>query len=221
MVAQQLAVSAKNLVTVRQRESATGIRATETEKRTEIATATVTAYGNGTETGTGIVIVKESPEIGTEIMIVTGIVTATATVIGIGTESETATVIGIVRKREGVAPGTIVGMMTRHDGRRVTTVAIVNGIGKVTRHETVVTETAIGMPRKDQARKGRTGNGVQEGTMKTEAAAMSHERSRSRTMSEVRKERDTIPNPLHLRTERVGLKHQRRERYDSFAFLSL
>ena len=164
-------------------------------------------------------------------MTVTGIVTG----IGIGTENETATVIGIVRRRrrESVAPGTTVGMMRTPDGRRVTTAAIVNGIWKVTRHETVVTKTAIGMPHKDQAREGRTGNGVKEGTTKTGAAAMSHERGRSRTMSEVRKcvctqfsvsnlltpkhrGRNTIRNPHYLRTERVGLKHQRRERYDDF-----
>jgi len=171
MEARPLAASAKNLATVRQRESATGIRVTETEteKRTRTRTeiATVTANGKGTGTGT-------------EIM--TATVNANATVIVIGTENVTAT----VRGSETVAPGTTV---TMHDGHRVTTVAIVNGIGRATHHETVVTETVIGMGHEGQVRERTTGNGVQEGTeTTTEAAKMSRERgTRQRTRSEVRK----------------------------------
>ena len=66
MAAQQLAASAKNLVTVRQRESATEMRVTETEKRT--GTRTEIAKGKGT---------------GTEIMTVTVIGTVNATATGI------------------------------------------------------------------------------------------------------------------------------------------
>ena len=182
MEARPLAASAKNLATVRQRESATGICVTETEKRTEtrteIATATVTANEKGKGTGTGT-------KIGTKIMTVTVI----ATVIGIGTENETVIATAIVRGSETVAPGTIVDMRTMHDGHRVTTVATVNGIGRATRHETVVTETVIGMEHEEQVRERTTGNGVQEGTqMTTEAATRSRERgARQRTTSEVRK----------------------------------
>lgn len=159
--ARRLAASAKNLVTVRQTESATGTHVTEIEKGTEtrtktgIATATVT-IANGT---------------GTEIMTVTVTGIATATVNG--TENETATVTAIVRRTDPVAPGTT-GMMMRHDGHRVTTDAIVNGIGRVTRRGTVVTETEIGILHEDQVREKMTGNGVQEGTRrKTEEATMS------------------------------------------------
>lgn len=178
MGARRLAASAKSLVTVRQTESVTGTHVTEIEKgtgtrtKTGIATATVTIV-NGT---------------GTEIMTVTvtGIATATATVNG--TESETATVTAIVRRRDPVAPGTT-GMMMRHDGHRVTTDAIVNGTGRVTRRGTVVTETVIGMQHEDQVREKMTRNGVQEGTRrKTEEATMSLGRGeREKMMSEVRK----------------------------------
>jgi hypothetical protein len=170
MVARRLAASAKNLVTVRQTESAIGIHATETERRRGIRTATVTtATANGKGKGTGT---------GTEIM--------TVTVTGIATAAENG--IGIVRRRESVGPGTT-GMMTAHDGHRVTTDAIVNGIGRVTRRGTVVTETEIGMLYEDRVRERRTGNGVQERTgRKTEEATMNLERNeRQRTMSEVRK----------------------------------
>jgi hypothetical protein len=155
---------------VRQIESAIGTHVTEIERGTETETATVTtATANGT---------------GTEIMTatVTGIATGTAT------ENETATEIAIVRRREPVAPGTT-GMTMTHDGHRVTTDAIVNGIGRVTRRGTVVTGTVIGILHEDQVREGMTGNGVQEGTRrKTEKATMSLGRSeRQKTMSEVRK----------------------------------
>lgn len=176
MVPRRLAASAKNL-TVRQTESATGTLVTETERRTGIGgtgTATVivttaTATGKGKETGTEIMTVT-----------VTGIATAAVN----GTENVTA----IVRRKETVAPGTT-GMTTTHDGHRVTTDAIVNGVGRVTRRGTVVTETGIGMVHEDQVREGRTGNGVQEGTeRKTEEATMSPERNERRRMrSEVRK----------------------------------
>jgi hypothetical protein len=170
MVPRRLAASAKNL-TVRQTESATGIHVTETERRRGIGTATVTtATANGKGRGTG-----------TEIMTVTVTGIATAAVNG---ENVTA----IVRRRETVGPGTT-GMMTTHDGHRVTTDANVNGIGRVTRRGTVVTETEIGMLHEDQVREKRIGNGVQEGMgRKTEEARMSLERGeRQRTMSEVRK----------------------------------
>jgi hypothetical protein len=160
---------------------------------------------------------------------VTGIATGTAT------ENETATEIAIVRRREPVAPGTT-GMTMTHDGHRVTTDAIVNGIGRVTRRGTVVTGTVIGILHEDQVREGMTGNGVQEGTRrKTEKATMSLGRSeRQKTMSEVRKwvafsrlnqshrfsngvhrGQDTMEKPFQPRTERVVLKHRRRERYDA------
>jgi hypothetical protein len=171
MEARPLAASAKKLAIVRQRESATGIRVTGTEKRTKTKTEIAIATANGKGTGTG-----------TEIMTVT----ANATVIVRGTENVTATVTAIVRGSETVAPGTTV---TMHDGHRVTTVAIGNGIGRATHHETVVTETVIGMEHEGQVRERTTGNGVQEGTeTMTEAAKMSRERSaRERTRSEVRK----------------------------------
>jgi len=210
MVDRQPAASAKNLVTVRRRESATGNRVTETEKRTGI----VTANGNGNgkrkrkRTGTGT----------TEIMTVTVIATATATVTVIGTENETAT----VRGNEIVALGTIVGMTTTPDGHPVIMVVTVNGIGKVTPRETVVTETGTGMRHERQVQKGRTRNDVQEGMgRKTEAATMNLEKSaKQRTKSEVKKGQDTTQRHLHprTRTARVGRKHQRRERYDSLTF---
>ena len=137
--ARRLAASVKNPVTVRQTESATGNRAIEIERGT--ATATVTT---GTGTGTEIMTVN-----------VTGIATATVN----GTENETATATAIVRRRETVAPGTTVTMT--HDGHRVTTDAIENGIGRVTRRGTVVTETVNGLLHEDQVREGMTGNGVQ------------------------------------------------------------
>jgi hypothetical protein len=174
--ARRLAASAKNLVTVRQTESATGTHVTEIER------------GTGTRTGTGIATatatVTTANGTGTEIMTVT--VTATATVNGTG--NETATVTAIVRRREPVAPGTT-GMMMTHDGHRVTTDAIVNGIWRVTRRRTVVTETVIDMLHEDQVRERMTGNGVQEETRrKTEKATMTLGRGeRQKTMSEVRK----------------------------------
>jgi hypothetical protein len=177
MVDQQPAASAKNLVTVRRRESATGNRVTGTEKRTGI----VTANGNGTGKRKRKKIEIET----TEIMTVTVIATATATVTVIGTENETAT----VRGSEIVALGTIVGMTTPPGGHRVIMVVTVNGIGKVTPRETVVTETEIGMRHERQVRKGRTRNDVQEGMeRKTEAAKMNLEKgAKQRTKSEVRK----------------------------------
>lgn len=121
---------------------------------------------------------------GTEIMTVTGIATATVN----GTKNETAIVTAIVRRREPVAPGTT-GMTMTHDGHRVTTDVIVNGIWRVTRRGTVVTETVIGMLHEDQVRERMTGNGVQEGTRrKTEKATMTLGRGeRQKMMSEVRK----------------------------------
>jgi hypothetical protein len=181
MVDRQPAASAKNLVTVRRRESATRNRVTETEKRTGIVTANGNETGNGkrkgtetgTETGTGTGT--------TEIMTVTVIATATV----IGTENETVT----VRGSEIVALGTIVGMMTTPGDRRVIMVVTVNGIGKETPRETVVTETGIGMRHERPVREGRTRSDVQEGMgRKTEAVTMNHERSaKQRTKSEVRK----------------------------------
>ena len=211
MEPRRLAASAKNLVIVRQTESAIGTHVTEigTETETEIGTATVTtANGTGTKT-----------------------MTATVTGIATGTENVTAT----VRRREPVAPGTT-GMTMTHDGHRVTTDAIVNGIGRVTRRGTVVTETVIGMLHEDQVRERMTGSGAQEGTKrKTEKATMTLGRSeRRKTMSEVRKwvtfsclnqslkfsnavhrGQDTMEKPFQPRTERVVLKHRRRERYDA------
>ena len=158
---------------MKQTETATGSHVTEIERGTETET----------ETGTATVTIATANGTGTEIMTVT--VTAIAT--GTGTENETATVTATVRRREPVALGTT-GMTMTHDGHRVTTDAIVNGIGRVTRRGTVVTETVIGMLH-EQVREGMTGNGVQEGTKrKTEKATMTLGRSeKQKTMSEVRK----------------------------------
>jgi hypothetical protein len=173
-VARQLAASGKNL-TVSQTESATGIHVIETERKrgrgresATMTTATATANGKGK---------------GTEIMTVT--VTGIATAAVNGTENVTA---AAVRRKETVVPGTT-GMMTTRDGHRVSTDAIVNGTGRMTRRGTVVTETEIGMLHEDQVRNERTGSGVQERTeRKTEKATMNLERSeRQRAMSEVRK----------------------------------
>jgi hypothetical protein len=147
---------------VRQTKSATGTHVTKIERGTGRGIVTVTtATANGT---------------GTEIMTVT--VTAIATVNG--------TVIA--RRREPVAPGTT-GMTMTHDGHRVTTDAIVNGIWRVTHRRTAVTETGIGMLHEDQVRERTTGNGVQEGTRrKTEKVTMTLGRSgRQKAMNEVRK----------------------------------
>ena len=124
---------------------------------------TATANGTGTETTT---------------VIVTGIAIVN------GTENATA----IVRRREPVALGTT-GMTMTQDGHRVITDAIVNGIGRVTRRRTVVTETVIGMLHEDQVRGRMTRNGVQEETRrKTGEATMTLGRSeRQKMMSEVRK----------------------------------
>ena len=155
---------------MRQTETAIGTHATEIETGTETETETetvTTATANGT---------------GTEIM------TVTVTGIATGTATENVTGTATVRRREPVAPGTT-GMTMTHDGHRVTTDAIVNEIGRVTRRGTVVTETVIGMLHEDQVREGMTGNGVQEGTKrKTEKATMTLGRSeRQKTTSEVRK----------------------------------
>jgi hypothetical protein len=182
MVARQLAASVKNLAIVRQRESATGIRVIEKRTRTRTGIATVKGKKTGTASGNGTEIMTAT---------VTVIVIATATVIvnvigrENGTATATVTVTATVIGSETVAPGTTVGMMTTRDGHRVTTVVIVNGIGRVTPREIVVTETVIGMPHEGQARR----SGVQGGRLrKTEAATMSRERSaRRRTMNEVRK----------------------------------
>jgi len=206
MADRQPAASAKNLVTVRRRESATGIRVRE--KRTGTVTGIVTGNENGngkrTETGTGT---------GTEIMTVNVIATANVTVTVIGTENETA----IVRGSEIVALGTIVGMTTTPDDHRVITVVTVNGIGKVTPRETVVTETVIGMRHERQVRKGRTRNDVRERMRrKTEAATMNHERSaKQRTRSEVRK--CVRFKVLNQSPQNFSDAHAQRARYDTEA----
>jgi hypothetical protein len=216
---------------VRQRKTATGIRVTETEKRTGIVIANES--GNENEKGTGIETETESGT-GTKIMTVTVIATATVTVTG--TENETAT----VRGSEIVALGTIVGMTTTPDDPRVIMVVTVNGIGKVTPRETVVTETVIGMRHERQVRERRTRNDVRERMgRKIEAATMNHERSaKQRMMSEVRKcagfkflhlspkisltlthrGRNMKRRHLHPRAARAGRKHQRRGRYDGLTF---
>jgi hypothetical protein len=215
MAARQLAASAKNLVIVRQRESATETRVTETEKRTEtrteirteIGTATVTGKGKGTATETATV---------TMTVTVIATVNANATVIVRGTEIVTVTATAIVRGSETVALGTTEGMTTTHDGHRVTTVAIVTEIGRVTHHETVVTETEISMLREGQVRERTIGNGVQEGTGRTtEAAMMSRERSaRQRTTSEARKcVRFSFSHASHS----IPDVHLQRARYDAEA----
>jgi hypothetical protein len=168
--ARRLAASAKNLVTVRQTESATGTHVTE--------------RGTGTGTGTATVTTATANGTGTEIMTVTVTANGTKSETVNGTKNETA----IVRRREPVAPGTT-GMTMTHDGHRVTTDAIVNGIWRVTRRGTVVTETEIDMLHEDQVRERMTGNGVQEGTRrKTEKATKTLGRGeRQKMMSEVRK----------------------------------
>lgn len=191
MVVRQLAASAKNLVTARQRESATRIRETETEKGTRIRTGIATATANEkrieTGTGTGTEITMSVIATATVIVIVTAIGKGNEN--GIATVTVTVTATATVKGRETVALGTTVGMTTTHDGHRVTMAAIVNGIGRATRPENVVTETEISMPHEDQVQERKTENGVQEGMGRmTEAATMSHERSvRRRAMSVVRK----------------------------------
>jgi hypothetical protein len=213
--ARRLAASAKSLVTVRRTETATGTHVTEIERGTGTETATVTT-ANGT---------------GTEIMTVTVTVNGTKSETVNGTKNETA----IVRRREPVAPGTT-GMTMTHDGHRVTTDAIVNGIWRVTHRGIVVTETVIGMLHEDQVRERMTGNGVQEGTRrKTEKATKTLGRGeRQKMMSEVRKwvafscrnrslsfsnavhrGQDTTQKLFQPRNERVAMKHRRRERYDT------
>jgi hypothetical protein len=80
-------------------------------------------------------------------------------------------------------------MTTTHAGHPVTTAAIANGIGKVTRPESVATETAIGTQHEDQVRDGRTENGaLGETERKIEVAMMSPERNeRLILMNEVRR----------------------------------
>jgi hypothetical protein len=231
MVARRLAASAKNLVTVnvKQTESATGILVTETGTGIGIGTGIGTGTGTGTATVTATTATANGKGTGTEIMTVTVTEIAAATVSGIENVS------AIVRRIETVAPGTT-GTTTTHDGHRVTMDVIVNEIEKVTRRGTVVTETEteIDMLHEDQVRERTTGNGVQEGTKKTEEAMMTLERSeRQKTKSEVRKcvvfsclspsqvfltamyrGQNTILKPFQPRTERVVLKHRRRERYD-------
>jgi hypothetical protein len=170
--ARRLAASAKNLVIVRQTESAIGTHVTE--------------IGTGTETGTGTATATTANGTGTKTMIATETGTGIATATANGTENVTAT--ATARRRDPVAPGTT-GMTMTHDGHRVTTDAIVNGIGKVTRRRTVVTETVIGMLHEDQVRERMTGSGAQEGMRrKTEKATMTLGRSeRRKTMSEVKK----------------------------------
>jgi hypothetical protein len=166
--------------------------------------------GKGTGTGTGIATVTvtvNGTRTGTETMIVTVIVTviaietANATERGRGTEtetgnareSETATVIVIViviaKRIETVVPGTTAGTRTTHVGHRVTMAVIANAIGRVTRRETVETESVIGTRREDQVRGGMTRNGAVERTeRKIELVMTNHGRNESlRLRSEVRR----------------------------------
>jgi len=155
------------------RQLAASVKNLVTVRQTETATGT-----HVTGTGTATVTTATANGTGTEIM--------TVTVNGTETATETAT--GIVRRKELVVPGTT-GMTMTHGGHRATMDAIVNGIGRVTRRGTVVTEIVIGMLHEDQVREGMTGNGVQERTRrKTEKATMTLGRGeRQKTMSEVRK----------------------------------
>ena len=185
--ARQLVGSARNLVIVSLRRNAIGIPVTENEKerkigiRTGIATVTVTATAtaNGTETGTKTMIVIVTVTV-IAIATATGRRTGTGTGKERGRGSETAIVIVIVivKRTETVVRGTTVGMTTTHAGHPVTTAAIANGIGRVTRPESVATETAIGTQPEDQVRDGRTENGaLGETERKIEVAMMSPERN--------------------------------------------
>jgi hypothetical protein len=216
----QLVASARNLVIVRLRRNATGIRVTEKETetgtgtRTGIATVTVTANANanGRERKTGT-------ETMTAIVTVTVIATETGTETETGSEREsesvtaTATVIAIVKRTETVVPGTTVGMTTTHDGHRVTMAAIANGIGRVTRRETVVTEIVTGMRHEEQVRDGRTENGaLGETERKIQVATTSRARSeRLRPMSEVRRYAFSIIMFVFSNT------HSQRVKYDTEA----
>jgi hypothetical protein len=114
----------------------------------------------------------------------------------------------------------------------VTMAAIANGIGRVTRRETVETESVIGTGH-EGVRGGMTGNGAVEGTERKIKLVMTSGRNESlRLTSEVRRYavyrfltrvlltvvrrgQDTMKkHPLLPKIEAVVRKHQRKEKYD-------
>src|SRR6266702_62044 len=157
----RLVASARSLATARSRKSATGTRENENENEIRKGIAIETGTGTGTETRTET---RKRTE--------TGIVTVIATVIA--TRTETA------------VPGTTAGM--KIVAQRATTDVSANGTGKVTRHETVVTEIEIDTRDGDQVLEGKTGKDVPGRRRKIVAAMTNHERrGRQKLRSEARK----------------------------------
>jgi hypothetical protein len=58
--------------------------------------------------------------------------------------------IVIAKRIETVVPGTTAGTRMTHVGHHVTMATITNGIGRVTRCETIETESVIGTRHEDQ-----------------------------------------------------------------------
>jgi hypothetical protein len=177
----RLVASARSLATARPRKSATGTRENETEIKIKIKKGI--AIGTGTETETGkrteTEIMTTATGTGTEIGIETVNVNATVIV------TVTATATAIARRTETVGLGTTAG--TKMVVQRATTDVTANG--KVTRHETVVTEIEIDTRHGYQVLDGMTGNDAPGRRRKIVVAAMtSHGTSgRQKMRSEARK----------------------------------
>src|SRR6266702_1429485 len=173
----RLVASARSLATARSRKSATGTRENENENEIRKGIAIETGTGTGTETRTETRKRTETgimTENATETVIVIVIVTVTVIATVIATRTETA------------VPGTTAGM--KIVAQRATTDVSANGTGKVTRHETVVTEIEIDTRDGDQVLEGKTGKDVPGRRRKSVAAMTNHERrGRQKLRSEARK----------------------------------
>ena len=186
MTERQRLVASVRSPTVKSRKSATGTCENETEIRKGNAIVTVTATATAIEKGkkTETVIMTETATgtaIGTETATETANENANATVI------VTVTVIakGIATRTETAVLGTTVGTKM---AARATTDVTANGTGKVTHHETVVTETEIDTRHGYQALDGRIGNDASGRRRKIVAVMTNHETSGSQKMrSELRK----------------------------------
>ena len=173
---------------MRSRKSATGTRENETAIKKGIAI----------ETGTATAATGKRTE--TEIMTETATGTATETEIGIETETETVnvnatataivtvTVIAnvIATRTETVVLGTTVDTKM---AARATTDVTANGTGKVTRHETAVTEIEIDTRHGEQVLDGRRRDDALGRRRKIVAAMTNHEKngSQQKPRSEARK----------------------------------
>src|SRR6266702_4157870 len=105
---------------------------------------------------------------------------------GIAIETVTGTATVIATRTETAVPGTTAGM--KIVAQRATTDVSANGTGKVTRHETVVTEIEIDTRDGDQVLEGKTGKDVPGRRRKSVAAMTNHERrGRQKLRSEARK----------------------------------